>query len=200
MCYHSQQTKAATELKNRFKAEFPEERIFKPSVYNGFTFPKTPVITNIKQNEIQLYNWGLLPSWAKDLDFRKNTLNAKFETLAEKPSFKPSLNKRCLILTDGFYEWQWLDSAGKKKQKYFIHLPNHEVFAFAGLYNEYVDKSTGEIINTYTIITTEANELMAEIHNTKKRMPFILNETTEKAWLNGEDLKPNDAVLEAEKV
>lgn len=200
MCYHSQQTKSATELKNRFKVVFKDEELFKPSIYNGFSFPKTPVITNKEPTIIQLYNWGLLPSWTSDISFRKNTLNAKIETLHEKPSFKPSLNKRCLVLSNGFFEWQWLDSKGTKKQKYFIHTTDNDAFAFAGLYNEWVDKSSGEILNTYTIITTEANELMSEIHNTKKRMPVILHKSNEVEWLNGGNLLNNNMDLQAEKI
>lgn len=116
MCYHSKQTKSAQELKHRFKATFFEEEEYTPTIYNGFSFPKTPVITNADTHNIQLFNWGLIPPWAKDKDIRKNTLNARYETLSEKPSFKSSLKNRCIVLSDGFYEWQWLDEKGKNKQ------------------------------------------------------------------------------------
>lgn len=92
----------------------------------------------------------------------------------EKPSFKDSINKRCLVIVDGFYEWQWLDKVGKSKQKYLITHKQDEPFAFAGLYNDWLNPATGDIRRTYTIVTTEANELMAEIHNNKKRMPVSL--------------------------
>lgn len=144
--------------------------------------------------------WGLIPFWAKDNSIRKNTLNARFETLREKASFRSSLNNRCLVLSDGFYEWQWLDEKGKKKQKYLITRPNEEAFAFAGLYNDWIDKSTGEIVKTYTIITTKANELMANIHNTKKRMPFILSPEIEEAWLMGEELQFQNLELIATEI
>ena len=117
---------------------------------------------------------------AKDTNIRKSTLNARLETIDQKPSFKPSLSKRCLVLADGFFERKWLDPKGKSKQKYLLTLPGEEAFAFAGLWNAWTNKSTEEVLNTYTIITTAANELMSEIHNTKKRMPVILNPETEK--------------------
>jgi putative SOS response-associated peptidase YedK len=188
MCFHSKQSKSAQELKHRFKAKFENEALFQPNVYNGFQFPKTPVITNKQKDIIKFFQWGLIPFWAKDDSIKKNTLNARIETINEKPAFRNSVNNRCLILADGFFEWQWLDEKGKQKQKYILTLPNEEAFAFAGLFNEWTDKQTGEIINTYTILTTEANELMSKIHNTKKRMPVIVSADNEQAWLQGQNL------------
>ena len=112
-------------------------------------------------------------------------MNAKLETLSEKPSFKNSLNKRCLVIADGFYEWKWLDAKGRQKQKYLLSLPNDEPFAFAGLWSEWKNQLTEEKISTYTLITTEANALMSEIHNTKKRMPIIVAKEHETDWLKG---------------
>lgn len=201
MCFHSKQTKSAQELKNRFNATFEKEDYFLPDEdVNGFTFPATPIITNTEPNKIQLFSWGLLPSWATDMTFRKNTLNAKIETIKEKPSFRQSVNNSCLIPVDGFYEWQWLDDKGKKKQKYLLALPNNELFCFAGIWNNWVDKSTGEIISTYTILTTEANELMAKIHNSKKRMPVLINKANEENWLMGKEIINNALDLEAIKI
>ena len=120
----------------------------------------------------------------QDEDIKKMTLNAKIETIDEKSSFKNSVNKRCLVIANGFYEWQWLDCKGKSKIKYEIGIDNDNLFAFAGLYSQWVNTITGEIKDTYTIVTTQANELMAEIHNTKKRMPIILKQEDEKKWLN----------------
>ena len=184
MCFFYKLSKTAQELENRFNAKFESQSQFASSNYNGFQFPKTPVITNTYSNKIQLFYWGLIPHWAKDNSIRKNTLNARIETINEKPSFRTSVNNRCLVLSDGFYEWQWLDEKGKNKQKYLITLPNNEAFAFAGLWSEWADRATGEIYKTYTIITTEANELMSKIHNSKKRMPVILEKDNEANWLN----------------
>lgn len=180
MCFHSKQTKLALEVESRFNATIDNPLEFTPSVnINGFEYPKTPVIIDKKPNIITHYNWGLIPAWALDEGIKKYTLNAKIETVNEKPSFKNSVNKRCLVIANGYYEWQWLDPKGKAKQKYELCLPNEELFAFAGLYSHWFDKETGEIKNTYTIPTTVANPLLAEIHNNKKRMPVVLKREEE---------------------
>lgn len=200
MCFHSKQSQTAQQLENRFNAKIVNGVSIQPSIYNGFQYPKTPIITNKDSDKIQLYYWGLIPHWAKEDSIRKNTLNARIETITEKPSFRDVVNKRCLVIADGFYEWQWLDSTGKQKQKYELTLPNNEAFAFAGLYSEWIDKSTGEVLNTYTILTTEANELMSQIHNTKKRMPVILSKEYEQSWLKGQELIIQNERLVANKL
>ncbi len=199
MCFHSKQSKSAQELQNRFNAKFENETLFQPTIYNGFQFPKTPVITNKQTDTIQFYDWGLIPFWANDDSIKKMTLNCKMETAHQKPSFRNVVNNRCLVLADGFYEWQWLDEKGKQKQKYELTLPDNEAFAFAGLYSEWLDKLTGKLRNTYTILTTEANELMSKIHDKKKRMPIILATDNEKNWLHGQELTmQNDKLIATE--
>ena len=184
MCFHSKQSKAATEVQNRFNAKIDNISLFSPQeTINGFNFPLTPIIIDEAPGIITHYNWGLIPFWSQNEDIRKLTLNAKIETLDEKPSFRNSVNKRCLVIANGFYEWQWLDTKGKVKNKYEIGIGNEDLFAFAGIYSQWEDITTGSIRNTYAIITTEANQLMAEIHNTKKRMPVILKQEDEKKWL-----------------
>lgn len=195
MCFFSQISKDAVEVQHRFNAKFESGSSFIPMKYNAFQFPKTPVITNLKPELIQMFQWGLIPHWAKNEDIRKNTLNARVETIHEKPSFKYALQNRCLIISDGFFEWQWLDPKGKSKQKYLISLPENQLFAFAGLYNTWADPTSGEVFNTYTILTTEANELMSIIHNSKKRMPVILTPEDENLWLSGGDLSPKEVNL-----
>lgn len=188
MCFHSQQSQDAQTLQKRFGAKFLKPQLYTPGIYNGFSFPATPIITHSNPESIQLFYWGLIPSWSKDIDFRKNTLNAKIETITEKPSFRQIVHQRCLILVDAFFEWQWLDSQGKKKQKYCIASPDDSAFALAGLWNAWVNPQTGEIIDTYTILTAEANEQMSQIHNSKKRMPFVLLPEEESLWLANKDL------------
>lgn len=188
MCFHSKQSKDAQTVENRFHARIAHPEMFQPQSYiNGFTFPKTPVIANNNKDLIKMFQWGLIPFWAKDDSIKKYTLNAKIETIAQKPAFRNSTQNRCLIIADGFFEWKWLDPKGTKKQKYLISLPDESLFAFGGIWSEWVDKATGEIVNTYSIVTTVANEMMSEIHNSKKRMPVILTPENEKSWLNGED-------------
>lgn len=188
MCFHSKQTKEAQEVENRFNAKVEQLDIFETNRhYNAFTHPKTPVITDEEPEIIKQYNWGLIPFWAKDSDIRKMTINARIETIKEKPAFRSCYKKRCLVIANGFYEWKWLDSAGKKKEKYLIGLSNEDLYAYGGIYSEWVDKETGEIINSYSIVTTEANPLVADIHK-KKRMPIILKPEDEKKWLEGEEI------------
>lgn len=159
----------------------------------GFTFSKIPVLTAENPDRIHAYNWGLIPKWCKDEEqaneMRSNTLNAKSETIFEKPSFRSSITKkRCLIFVKGFYEWR---DYNKKKYPYYIHLKNQSVFTFGGIYETWVNKETGEEINTTSIITTEANPLMAQIHNSKKRMPLILTGENMHQWLNPKLEKEN---------
>ena len=184
MCYSTSIDKEVKDLEIHFKRKLKQERLFvKMDTNLGFIHNFTPILSNDESQFITMAQWGLLPTWAKDRSFQANTLNARIETLTEKPTFKPYLNNRCLIIADGFYEWQWLDSKGKNKQKYCITIPNKEIFTFAGLYADRFDTATNETYRTYTIVTNEANELMAQIHNTKKRMPIILPPEYESHWL-----------------
>lgn len=186
MCFYTQQTKEAVAVENRFNAKIINKTLFQTkNIINAFSFPKTPIITNDEKNLIQHFQWGLIPFWAKNDSIKKYTLNAKIETLHKKPSFRNAVNNRCLIIANGFYEWQWLDVKGKKKQRYLITLTDDELFAFAGIWSKWIDNETGEIVNSYSMITTEANKLMSKIHNTKKRMPVILSKDNENDWLMG---------------
>ncbi len=196
MCFFMQQSKKAQDLEHRFKATFKNNSNYKPGIYNGFQFPLTPVITNQQTTVIECIQWGLIPHWAKDASIQKYTLNARVETIHEKPSFKNITQQRCLIIADAFFEWQWLDPHGKKKQKYKLSLPQNELFCFAGLYSTWMNPTNSEQKNTYTILTTVANNLMATIHNSKKRMPIILAHESEQNWLHSGELLPqnNDLV------
>lgn len=202
MCFSYKLTKKQAELINK-KLKGIED-VFKENTetvyYNAFTHPQAPVITNAEPDSLQLYEWGLIPSWAKDRTIQNSTLNARIETINEKPSFRDCVNKRCLIPADGFFEWQWLDPKGKNKQKYQIQMPDEGLFYFAGLWNNWIDKQTGLNINTYTILTTEANPLMAEIHNTKKRMPVIIQANYENDWLVNNKIFMGNDMLVAEKL
>ena len=130
------------------------------------------------QRELTRLRWGLIPSWAKDPKIAYSTINAKAETVATKPAFRSAFRKRrCLIPASGFYEWQ---SQDKQKQPMYIHLKDHHLFAFAGLWEHWEPKE-GEPIKSCTIITTDANELMLPIHN---RMPVILASKDYGQWLD----------------
>jgi putative SOS response-associated peptidase YedK len=130
--------------------------------------------------EAVMAKWGLLPHWAKDAKIAFKMINARAETLAEKPAYRGLLGRyRCLIHADGFYEWT-LGSDGKKHPIHF-HLPGHELFAFAGLWTSRTDEATGEILESCTIITTRPNALVAPVHD---RMPVILPADAEGVWLD----------------
>lgn len=151
---------------------------------NAFNFPKCPIITT--SDEVQVFNWGLIPFWVKSEEdageIRKMTLNAKAETLFEKPSFRESIkSKRCIIPSTGYFEWR---HEGNKKIPYYIFLKDEIIFSMAGIYDEWLDKETGEVYHTFSIITTPANKLTAQIHNTKQRMPAILHKRDEERWFD----------------
>ncbi len=144
---------------------------------------------NKTNRQLELLRWGLIPSWAKEESVGSRMINARAETLAEKPSFKRLLhNRRCLIVADGFYEWMQ-EPGSKSKTPMYITLKDSELFAFAGLWDSW-KRPDGEILRTCTIITTEPNELMTSIHN---RMPAILSPQNWEAWLNSE--KSDEAQL-----
>ncbi|TVZ56927.1 putative SOS response-associated peptidase YedK [Lutibacter sp. Hel_I_33_5] len=189
MCYQTRLIKKKEEIQERFNIDIQDIDNFDPTdVIKAFDYPKTPVITCNEPNKASLFNWGLIPSWSSDTSHRHYTLNARIETLNEKRSFKDVIQNRCLIIANGFYEWKWLNKSGTKKEKYLITIPNEDLFAFAGIYSSWTDME-GQIIHSYSIVTTQANEFMSKIHNTKKRMPVILKKEDESFWLNGDDYK-----------
>ena len=156
--------------------------------YRAFSNPFIPVIAQEDAASVQLMQWGLIPAWCRDRPeaerIRKGTYNARSESLHEKPSFKGALSRgRCLIIAGGFFEWQHVS---QQRIPWYISLKNGESFAFAGLCDSWKDPQSGEIIRSCSIITTEANPLMAKIHNTKKRMPVILERELENEWISGE--------------
>jgi putative SOS response-associated peptidase YedK len=147
---------------------------------------KLPIITNENPEQTDLFNWGLIPFWVKDEttaeDIKQRTVNARSETIFEKPAFRSSASrKHCLVLADGFFEWRYYNGIN---YPYYIKLKNKDAFAMAGLWDCWDNKTTGEHVYTYTIITTEANPMMAKIHNKKKRMPAILKEEDSKKWIS----------------
>ena len=183
MCYQTKITKQKQELERSFQAKITGMDDYVPSpVFKAFDFPKTPVITKDDPELIQLYQWGLVPSWAGSDWNRNYTLNARIETLDQKKSFKNALENRCLVIVNGFYEWQHID---KNKIKYEIGFSD-ELFALGGLYDH------SELGSTYTIVTTEAKGVMREIHNTKLSMPFALKgKESMEAWLSGNFPEPD---------
>ncbi len=152
--------------------------------------PTQPIlaIPNDAKNTADFFVWGLIPSWAKDPSIGQRLINARAETLGEKPSFRGGFKyKRCLILADGFYEWQ-AQVGAKTKLPHFIHLKDRQPFAFAGLWDEWHAPDGGSL-RSATIITTEPNELMMKLHN---RMPVILDPADYAEWLDPAPRTPDN--------
>lgn len=156
-------------------------------IYNAYAHPLSPVIrVNNRSLSLSNMSWGLIPSWAKDIQeaerLRKITFNARAETILSKPSFKNAVREnRCIIICDGFFEWHHFNG---RKYPYYIQRYDAEAFAVAGIWDLWTDPKTAEKHETFSMITTEANSLVARIHNTGKRMPAILSRHDEKRWLS----------------
>ena len=151
--------------------------------------PSQPILAlpNDGTKKADFFIWGLIPSWAKDPSIGNRMINARAETLAEKPAFRSAFKyHRCLIFANGFFEWQ-ARPGSKSKVPHFIRLKSGAPFAFAGLW-EHWQAADGSEVRTSTIITTEPNKLMASIHN---RMPVILPPNTYTQWLDPEAQTPN---------
>ena len=131
------------------------------------------------ERELTVMRWGLVPFWSKDGKASFSTINGKSETIATSPAFREAWKtRRCLVPADFFYEWQKLDE--KTKQPYAIAMKGDDMFAFAGLWEKWKDKATGQVLRTYTILTTDPNELMEPIHN---RMPVIIQPKDYERWM-----------------
>lgn len=153
--------------------------------------PTQPVVTVLqppdnKGRQLRMMRWGLIPSWAKDAKIGSKLINARAETVAEKPSFRSAFRKRrCLVVADGFYEWQQ-QAPKQPKQPFYFRLQDGYPFAFAGLW-EYWQSPEGEEIQSCTFLTTQANELMRPIHN---RMPVIVDSKDYDLWLDPDAKTP----------
>jgi putative SOS response-associated peptidase YedK len=178
MCGRFTLTADARELQQAFPGfTFPAQLVPR---YNIAPTQPILVIANDGSQRADFFLWGLVPSWAKDPTIGQRLINARAETLASKPSFRgPFKYKRCLILADGFYEWQALPDR-KGKVPHFIFLKSRRPFAFAGLWDEW-HAPDGSLIRSATIITTTPNELMARLHD---RMPVILPPAAYAQWLD----------------
>jgi putative SOS response-associated peptidase YedK len=153
------------------------------SNYNCAPTQLLPVISNDAPSTLSIFRWGLIPFWAKDASIGNKLINARTETITEKASFKHAfVRRRCLVPADAFYEWKKMES-GKLKIPYRIFVKDEPVFSMAGLWDQWKSPD-GQIIRSFTILTTSPNELMAEIHN---RMPVILPKEQEQTWLKSSD-------------
>jgi len=147
-----------------------------------------PVITSHSPNRISRMFWGLIPHWAKDKSFGYKTINARAETVAKLPTFRePLKRKRCIVPATGFYEPDKINFSKPPFPWHYFQLKDQKVFGIAGLYDVWKDRETGKEMHSYTIITTEPNEVVGEFHG---RMPVILQKEDEETWLNPDISEP----------
>ena len=168
--------------------QFPGLQVSEPLAPRYNIAPSQPIPTVLNQDLRQLSwpRWGLIPHWAKDPALGNRLINARAETLTQKPSFRDPLRRqRCLVLADGFYEWQ---SVGRRKVPVYIHLQTQQPFAFAGLWDRW-RHPRGEWITSVTLITTQPNHLLQPIHN---RMPVILAPEAYDLWLSPQERSAQD--------
>lgn len=214
MCYDkSYLTKKKEFYANRY-GDHPEEvnylkeqlnKLNLQAVYHvsGFDHPEVPVIIDVSKT-IDLYSWGLIPRWVKSaadaVKISNTTINARAETMFEKPAFRePARSQRCWVLVDGFFEHH---HKNKKTFPYYIKMKNDEPMMVAGLWDEWTDPVEGITRRTYTVVTTKANPLMTRIHNNPKasegsRMPLILPKELAQDWLTPIHQKADQELIES---
>lgn len=190
MCGHFTLTLEISDLQQEFAlSEVPAT--WQPR-YNIAPSQSIAIIKQEKQPRIEWAKWGLIPSWAKDPNIGNQLINARVETLSEKPSFRQSFSqRRCLILADGFFEWKRANNKTRQSIPYYFRLINKSPFAFAGLWDKW-RAGTAEEILSCTIITCSANNLVSHIHD---RMPVILKGETLWQWLRYDSLPQMQKLL-----
>jgi putative SOS response-associated peptidase YedK len=203
MCFYNSNSKRAIALAKRYGKktniiEMAQEILDEQYKINAFAHPDCAIIT--ENQSIEIAKWGLIPFWVKTADealkIRKMTLNARSETIFGLPSFRaPILTKRCLIPSTGFFEFH--HTADKKVIPHYIFLRDDDIFSFGGVYEIWQNTTTKETTQTFSVLTTTANELCAKIHNGGKnpfRMPVIISKENEEFWLDKSlgtnDIKP----------
>jgi putative SOS response-associated peptidase YedK len=186
MCYDTsipEQKDLISQFKKK-KVKYVRDQYYHVS---GFVRPFLPVTLNNNIDVIDEARWKLIPFWVKTEEAAKkyaNTLNAESETVFEKASYKPYILKnRGLLYVNGFYEPHVVPGL-KATENYYIYKPNKEIFTLGIVYAPFTDQETGETYNSFSILTTKANPLLEEVHNAKKRMPFVVPEYNREAWLN----------------
>lgn len=191
MCYFVNPAQKLSTIEKQYRTKFKDKKgeIAADETHrakiSGFSYPELPLVFPTG-GDVGI--WGLIPNFATSIEaFRKetNTLNARLETLSEKPVFKSAVGNRCILPVQSFFEYQWLDAKGKQKRMYEIFGYDDSLLSLACIFNIY--ENWGKRLLTFSIVTTEANTLMAEIHNSKKRMPVVLTAEEVHTWLSGEN-------------
>jgi putative SOS response-associated peptidase YedK len=185
MCFTVNVNIVREELEERYGSELIDHDKYRPSYYyHAYSLPYMPVVCSGEKIRLNLFRWGLIPSWITDeseaREIMMKTFNARSETINTKPAFRDSFaNRRCLVPVRGFFEWQ---HQGGRKIPWYITLKGEDIFSLAGIWDSWTIQG-GITLNTFSVVTTRANELMQEIHNTQKRMPVILPSSAGRLWL-----------------
>ena len=192
MCFTVNVNLVKEELESRYGSELLDPELYTPSYYyHAFAFPELPTLHINDNDELKLraMKWGLIPNWVSSseeaLDIRKKTPNARSETVAEKPSFEEAFaSRRCIVPVRGFYEWQKFQST---KRPWYIYGRDESVLSLAGIFDIWTPPASEDAylssIVSFSILTTAANSLLSEIHNTKLRMPVIIPRGSEEDWI-----------------
>jgi putative SOS response-associated peptidase YedK len=183
MCGRFVSSSSSDEIARYFGAEEVGESALEPDYNVAPTRDVFAVLESGSMRRVETLHWGLVPFWAKDVKIGNRMINARAETVADKNAFRSAFRKRrCIIPADGFYEWT-VRAGQQKKQPYYVHRPDDEPFAFAGLWEVWrgPERDRDEALHSCTIITTDANDVMAEIHD---RMPVILPPSAWSTWLD----------------
>ena len=213
MCFHIGINISRTDhvkLKGKKKKLKEYQLALNQPLASGFEYPLWPVLKPLNDGEDfvpVMMHWEFIPSYIKTVegllhfrkgglntktgrkDFPHNTLNAIGEEVLTKPTYKEAaVKRRCLVLASGFFEWRHFTPPGGKDTAYpyYITVKGQEYFYLAGIYNPWVDEQTGEMVDSFSILTTAANSLMAQVHNKKKRMPVILPEEEASEWIRSD--------------
>ena len=180
MCGRFTSTAEAASITERFGVDVPEDYRRRFNVAPAQTVLSLVGDATTGERRAEPMRWGLVPHWAKSLTTGFTMINARAETLLEKPTYRSLVaSRRCLVPADGFYEWR-VGADGKKEPVWFS-LADGGLFAFAGLWTRWIDKGTGEVVDSCTIVTTRANELVGPVHD---RMPVIVAREGEDTWLD----------------
>jgi putative SOS response-associated peptidase YedK len=178
MCGRFTITKQVEDIENSFDVELDRE-LYKLN-YNVAPTQDLPVVTNQQNKQVSFLKWGLVPSWSKDLKFGSKMINARIETITEKPSFKKAIQeRRCVVIADGYYEWK---KTSQGKEPYYITMENSKLFSFGGIWEKWTSP-VGETVKTFSIITQPSFKEIEHIHN---RMPLQIMPEQKDYWLSAE--------------
>jgi len=185
MCGRASLTVNEAELEERFDSDFYSEDLERYNPIPNYNIAPThflPLLIDKHPGQFQIYRWGLIPFWSKDIKIASKMINTRVETILEKPYFKTAVqSRRCIVPLDGFYEWQKTESGEKHPLR--IQVKSEKIFATAGIYDSWRSPD-GSLLNSFSILTCPSNELMKPIHD---RMPVILSRQAEKWWLSPEN-------------